>query len=436
MTESIMKSFFRQIVLSIIWWQSRVVLKKYKPKIVAVTGSVGKTSTKDAIYVVLSSQFHVRKSDKSFNSQLGVPLTILGRPNGWNSFWIWFGNILAGFKLILTKAKYPKWLVLEIGVDRPGGLEKLTRWLKPDVTVITRFGTVPAHIEFFESREEVVNEKGNLVRALKKGGTLILNADDEDAMSMKTLSQERTLTYGTDRSATLSGDAYAILYEETNRFPQGFAFKADYEGNSLPVVISGVLGEHHMYPILAALLVGIAEGLPLLSITSVFEKHLPAPGRMHLVAGEKETMIIDDTYNSSPVALEEALKTLKEAKVNGRKMAVLGDMLEIGRHSAEEHKRLGEIAAAVSDILITVGLRAKYIAEGALNGGLSEKVIYQCEDSREAGKLLESLIKAGDLILVKGSQGVRMERVVEEVMAEPALKKQLLVRQDEEWMRR
>ncbi len=433
-----MKEIFRKIVITIIWAQSRMVLKKYKPKIVAVTGSVGKTSTKDAIYVVLSSSYHVRKSDKSFNSQLGVPLTILGRPNGWNSLFMWSATILHGFKLLLWRCPYPKWLVLEIGVDRPGGLAKLTRWLKPEVAVITRFGEVPAHIEFFASREEVVAEKGNLVTALKNGGTLILNQDDEDAMSMKSLSTERTLTYGMDKLANLWGNNYSVLYDESNGapFPMGFNFKTDYEGSSLPVSIKGVLGEHHIYPIMAALLVGISQGLPPLSITHVFENHLPPPGRMRLVEGEKHTMIIDDSYNASPVALGEALRALNDLKIKGRKIAVLGDMLEIGRFASEEHKKSGELAAKVADILITVGLRAKYMAEGALNGGMSEKVIYQYEDSREAGKFLESIIKEGDIILVKGSQGVRMERVVEEIMAEPALKKDLLVRQDEEWLKR
>ncbi len=417
-----------------------MVLRKYHPKIVAITGSVGKTSTKDAVYAVLSSAFATRKSDKSFNSQIGVPLTILGRPNGWSSLGAWLVNIFYGFKLIFTRSKYPQWLVLEIGVDRPGGLEKLSKWLRPDITVITRFGKVPAHIEFFNSREEVVAEKGNLVKALKDGGLLVLNADDEDAMSYLEISKQKTITYGVDNpSATLCGSNYTILYKEMDEqlFPEGFAFKVDYEGNSLPVSIKGVLGEHHMYPILAALAVGISKNLPMLEITSVFENHLPPPGRMHLVAGLKNTMIIDDSYNASPVALSEALRSFKEVRVKGgRKITMLGDMLEIGRFSADEHKKLGEEAATISDILITVGIRARYIAEGALNGGMSEKKIYQYEDSREAGKFLETILKAGDLILVKGSQGVRMEKAVEEIMADPERRAEFLVRQDEEWMKR
>ncbi len=433
-----MKNVFKQIVTTIIWWQSQIILRKYHPKIVAITGSVGKTSTKDAIYAVLGSAYSARKSDKSFNSQLGVPLTILGRPNGWNSFWLWFKNILWGFKLIFTRSKYPEWLILEIGVDRPRGLSKLTKWLRPDIVVITRFGKVPAHVEFFDSREGVVAEKGSLVKALKPGGLLILNGDDEDAMSYRDRSKEKTLTYGVESLSTLRGGNYYITYKEINgfSFPEGFNFKADYDGSSVPVSISGVIGDHHMYPILAGLLVGISQNLPLLSITDVFKNHLPPPGRMSLVPGEKNTMIIDDSYNASPVALEEALKSFEDVKGKGRKITMLGDMLEIGRYSADEHKKLGEKAAAISDILITVGIRAKYIAEGALSGGMSEKVIYQYEDSREAGKFLENLLKPGDLILVKGSQGVRMEKAVEEIMAEPEKKKILLVRQDEEWARR
>jgi UDP-N-acetylmuramoyl-tripeptide--D-alanyl-D-alanine ligase len=433
-----MKTLFRKIVVTIIWWQARQILRKYNPKIVAITGSVGKTSTKDAIFTVLSASFYARKSDKSFNSEIGVPLTILGRPNGWNNFFIWAANILWGFRLIFTKMKYPEWLILELGVDRPGGLAKITKSVRPDVSVVTRFGKVPAHVEFFHSREAVIHEKSHIVRALKPGGLLVLNADDEDVLALKELSREKTVTYGIETPSTLRGNNYLINYTENNGFnsPDGFVFKADYDGSSLPISVKGVLGNHHIYPILAGLLVGIEEGLPLLNSAEVFKNHEPPPGRMHLVPGVKNTMIIDDSYNSSPVALGEALEALREVKTKGRKIAILGDMLEIGRYSGEEHKKLGEKAAEVVDILVTVGIRARSFAEGALNGGMSEKVIYQYEDSRGAGKFVENLLKPGDIILVKGSQGVRMEKAVEEIMAEPEKKRNLLVRQDEEWARR
>ena len=159
-------------------------------------------------------------------------------------------------------------------------------------------------------------------------------------------------------------------------------------------------------------------------------------GRSRVIEGIKGTYIIDDTYNSSPVAAEAAIATLSQFKTLGKKIAVLGDMLELGKYAVAEHKRIGALAGGVCDTLLCVGVRARYMAEGAEAGGLSEKNIFQFDDAREAGKFLEQLIKTGDVILVKGSQSMRMERVVEEIMAHPEQKEELLVRQEEEWLKR
>ena len=128
-----MKSTFKKIIGLIIEWQAKLIIRKYKPKIVAVTGSVGKTSTKDAIFSVMSQFFYTRKSEKSFNSDIGIPLTIMGCPNGWYDPILWLKNILEGFYLIFFKAPYPQWLVLEVGADRPNDIKNVTKWLKPDV---------------------------------------------------------------------------------------------------------------------------------------------------------------------------------------------------------------------------------------------------------------------------------------------------------------
>src|SRR3989338_6438454 len=150
-----MSRAIRFCVVLLLTAQARAVLRKYHPHIIAVTGSVGKTSTKDAIYTVLSSKFFVRKSEKSFNSDVGVPLTILGCKNAWNNPFLWAKNLLEGFALLILKNHYPKWLVLEVGADRPGDIRKLARWLKPDVVVITALPDVPVHVEFFDSPEDV-----------------------------------------------------------------------------------------------------------------------------------------------------------------------------------------------------------------------------------------------------------------------------------------
>jgi UDP-N-acetylmuramoyl-tripeptide--D-alanyl-D-alanine ligase len=171
-------------------------------------------------------------------------------------------------------------------------------------------------------------------------------------------------------------------------------------------------------------------------MAKILEEYNSPPGRMKLMKGIKNSVIIDDSYNSSPVALEEALKALKLLKVKGKKIAILGDMLELGIHSTGAHKKAGEQVARAADVLITSGIRARFFAEGALTTGMPENNIFQFDDSRDAGKFSETLIEEGDVILIKGSQSSRMERAVEEIMAQPENKTKLLVRQEKEWVKR
>src|SRR3989338_2393009 len=150
-----MRTIFRKTLIHILRIESELVLSKYKPKIIVITGSVGKTSTKDAIYAVLSKVSYVRKSEKSYNSELGLPLTVLGCPNGWNDPFVWIQNIFKGLWLFLIPHKYPKWLILEVGVGKPDDMKNTAAWLKTDIVVMTQIGETPAHIEFFESRKHL-----------------------------------------------------------------------------------------------------------------------------------------------------------------------------------------------------------------------------------------------------------------------------------------
>jgi len=168
------------------------------------------------------------------------------------------------------------------------------------------------------------------------------------------------------------------------------------------------------------------------AVASLKELHT-ASGRMRLIKGVKSTLIIDDTYNASPVAVEQALNTLREIKHTTRKITVLGDMLELGKFSTEEHRRIGALIPEVAGVLLTVGVRARAIAEGALAAGMSEKNIFQYDDAQKAGRELQSILQPGDIVLVKASQGIRAERIVEEIMSEPLQAEELLVRQEKDW---
>ena len=173
----------------------------------------------------------------------------------------------------------------------------------------------------------------------------------------------------------------------------------------------------------------------LVKISEALVNYRSPAGRLTLIKGIKQSNIIDDTYNASPLAMREALETLKRLKAK-RKIAVFGDMLEIGKYTMQAHEEIGHFASKVIDILITVGTRAKFIAEGAAKFGMSKKSIFQFDDVNKAGIFLQDKIQKGDLILIKGSQGVRMEKIVEEVMAEPQRAEELLVRQTPVWKKR
>ena len=447
-----MKQTFKKIILAILKVEAELVIKKYKPKIITITGSLGKTSTKDAIYAVLSEVAYVRKSEKSYNSQIGLPLTVLGLPNGWSDPQVWILNILKGLKLILFKSKYPEWLVLEVGVGKPGDMKETAMWLRSDIVVITAIGDIPVHVEFFKSREHLIEEKSGLIKTLKKEGTLVLNADDEDVLNMKHKTKARIMTYGLNEKADLVSSNENIFYihpekvdEEKNivenidtilkeTIPEGITFRIDIDGASFPVIIEGVFGKNHIYASLSALAVAHSLKLNMLSSINALKNYETPAGRMRLLLGENNTIIIDDTYNSSPFAVESALRTLNDIKTAPRKIAVLGDMLELGRHTEEAHKNIGKVAHENVDILIVVGPRAQFIKDGALESGMNEKNIYEFANSVLAGEFLKTFIKKGDIILVKGSQGVRMERTVEQILRDKNNKNNLLVRQEKEWL--
>ncbi len=428
-----MKLTFKKIIAYILKKESQLVLKKYKPKAIAITGSVGKTSTKDAVYAVISKVSYVRKSEKSYNSEIGLPLTILGCSNGWNNPIVWFKNILLGFWLFIWPHKYPNWLVLEVGVGKQGDMKRTAAWLKTDVVIITAIGETPAHIEFFNSRDHLVEEKSKLIKTLKRDGLLILNADDKSVIEMKTKTKNRIVTYGFNEGADILASSDSIFYNNLGK-PQGVIFRIDQGGVSLPVVIEGVFGRNHIYATLASIAFAFGEKLNILDAISALKNYDAPPGRMRLLTGINETLIIDDTYNSSPFACESGINTLNEIKNEGRKIAVLGDMLELGRHTKEAHENIGRLVKGKVEILVVVGPRAKSISLGAKEAGMAEKNIFEFSSSNDAGEFLKTFIQKNDLLFIKGSQGVRMERAVAAVLKDKKNTDKLLVRQDKEWL--
>lgn len=434
-----MKSLFKQCVVFLLRVEARLIVRKYKPHIVAITGSVGKTSTKDAIYSVLAEAYHVRKSDKSFNSELGLPLTILGVPNGWNNPLRWLQNLFDGLFLILFRTTYPRWLVLEVGADRPGDISSLATWLPVDIAVITRLPEVPVHVEFFDSPEAVVQEKASLINALTGAGTLVMYADDSRRDVLIEKAQKRgskIITFGFSKDANVRAGEFSLMREDGSQWPTGMTGEVTTGHSTIPVSIKGTIGSHMVLPVVAAAAVGHVVGVDAHTIAKGLADYEPPRGRMHLIPGIKDSLVIDDTYNSSPAAVEAALDALDSIAPKGRRIALLGDMLELGRHSVEEHRKIGNYAAKKVDMLGTVGFRARDMAEGALDNGLADSTIFQYEDSDKAGDEIAELVQPGDCVLVKGSQSIRMERAVLHLMKDPERAGELLVRQEENWKKR
>ena len=425
-----MREFLKKIVIAVLTSEAKLILRKYRPKIVAITGSVGKTSTKDATAKVLEARFRTRKSQKSYNSEFGVPLTIIGARTGWGSPLKWLEAIRLGLGAIFTKQNYPEILVLEVGADRPGDIKKIREWLKPDVAVVTALAETPVHVEFFESPEEVFEEKAELVKNLPPEASVILNFDDEEVAKMRDKTSARILTFGFVEGADVKGAAYGIFFQDNA--PAGIEFEAE----SLHVKIPNALGKHQALAALAAIAVGKVFDIKSEDAARALSLYSSPPGRLKLIKGIKETLILDDTYNSSPKAAQAALETLAELPAK-RKIAILGDMLELGKHTITAHREIGEMAAGKKiDLLITVGVRAKFFADGATKAGFNKKQILSFGDSPEAARELEKIIEQGDLILIKGSQGMRMEKIVEALMSEPERAGELLCRQDEAWKER
>jgi len=433
------KSLLRRFIVAVLRLEAVLVLRRYRPKIVAVTGSVGKTGAKNAIALSLRTTNAVRESPKSYNSEIGVPLAILGVSNAWHSPLGWSKNILHGLRLIIFRMPYPEWLVLEIGADRVGDIQSLGRWLRPDIAVLTNLPAVPAHVEFFPSPEALFAEKGALLSAVKLGGTIIVNEDDERVrmitdklIAKKKLEKRKIVRIGRDQSSDIRVGHDYLSQDESGR-PNGLVCKIDYEGHTIPLRLTQLYGPHQLYAILAGLAVGLAAGCPILTVTQALEGYAPPPGRGRLIEGIKGAWIFDDSYNASPAAMDAALEMLKSFPGGGRKIAVLGDMLELGAYAIDGHREIGKTAAKICELIITVGVRAKFIADGATEAGFAAKKLMHFDEPILAGQTLDHLLTANDIVLVKGSQAIRLERVVEEIMLHPEQKAFLLARQEPEW---
>jgi len=403
------------------------VLKKYRPYVIAVTGSVGKTSTKEAIFAVSKSfEPKTRRSFANYNTEIGVPLTILSEKEKIRGFRSWLKVILKGLTLLALRLDYPKILILEMAADRPGDIKYLTEFVKPNVGVVTAIGEIPVHVEFFSGPKAVAREKAVLIESVAPSGRSILNYDDEVVLEMKEKSRARVLTFGFSPEADVKATNYEMRSPASGD-QAGISFKLEYGGSFVPARLYDVFGKQAVYAVLAAASCGLVLGMNLVEISEALKNYQSPPGRMRIIKGIKNAWIIDDTYNASPLSTTAALEALRAIE-GKRRIAVLGDMREIGKYSEEAHQTIGEKAAEFADLLFTVGEKARFIKSAAIQYGLSEEKIFHFDTQEAAGRALQNAVKQEDIILIKGSRAMKMEKIVEEIMAEPRRADDLLVR--------
>lgn len=382
---------------------AKIYLGRAKPKIIGVTGSVGKTSTKEAIFEVLKIKFkdEIRKSEGNLNNETGAPLAILGyksAPSYGSSFFGWFPIIIScPFKVFMRKVKI---LVLELAADKPGDIAYLTSFIKPNITCITNIGS--AHLEAFGTIENIIKEKTVLIRALPAEGTAVLNVDDKELKKISSEISNEQVNYA------ISGDADVVaknITTEISDFKPLTKFQVISEDEKFRAETHTLGRVSNIYSALAAVAVGIIFEMPMEEIVEGLGNVKAEKHRMEVFRGKKNCIIIDDSYNANPLSMKAALDILKDIPNppnGGRKIAVLGGMREIGKITDEAHKLIGAYAKEVADEVVVVGeLAKKYQAEKYF------------ENVPETSNFLLSNIQEGDIILIKASRSIGLEKIVE-----------------------
>lgn len=356
--------------------------RKFNPRIIGITGSVGKSTTKELVWAVLSTRFETLKSAGNFNNEIGLPLTLLN-----------------------LKASHER-VVLEMGMYALGEITLLCNIAQPQVGVVTNIS--PVHLERLGTIERIVQAKTELVQALPpavEGGVAILNYDDPLVMPMAEQTQARILTYG------LSSEADLWVSDVASAGLEGIRFVFHHQDQAIHARVP-LLGQHSVHTALRAALVGLVEGLDWEEIITGLQS-LPNTAQLRLVAvmGPNRSTILDDTYNASPASTIAALNLLADL-AGTRKIAVLGDMMELGSFEEEGHRKVGCRAADVVDLLVVIGSRAKWIAAEARACGLDPAAILELDDNQAAIAYLENILTAEDIALIKGSNSQRLDEIV------------------------
>ncbi len=353
---------------------------KFSIPAVAVTGSSGKTTTKEMIASVLGESFNVLKNQGNLNNTIGLPITVFGLE------------------------RHHDICVFEMGMNHSGEIESLAAIVKPDIAVITNVGT--AHIEFLGSRENILKAKKEIFKFFTHDNKAILNGDD-DMLSTISSSRFQIIRYGINEK----NDLYVQNIKQ--RGDEGMEFSLLLNDNKENFFVP-LIGIHNVYNALCAIAVGLAMNMEVERIKRGLAKFVPGKMRMEIFDTEDGIRVINDSYNANPDSTSAAIEVLKDMPCKGRRILILGDMLELGDYSEAGHRKVGEKAAESKiDIIISIGEKAKDISKGALDKGMREEQIYHFMDNKTAISKLPSILLPGDTVLIKGSRIMKLEELAD-----------------------
>ncbi len=349
----------------------------YAGPLLAVTGSSGKTTTKEMLAGILAQTGLGLKTEGNFNNLIGLPHTL--------------------FRL----RQEHRWAVLEMGMSARGEIARLAQIASPSIGIITNIG--PAHLETLHGLEGVARAKGELFAALPAGGTAVINADDQRVIAIPVANGVRCLFFGTAAKSEVRAENISVAGEYTD-------FLLNLPTGTMPVRLS-VAGRHNVHNALGAAAAAFAVGVQAADIVRGLEAFRPGRGRMAIMHLPDGITLLEDFYNANPLSMRAALVALDELGGTGRRIAVLGDMLELGEEASCLHRQIGVEAARHSDFLLLLGDMAGETAAGALTAGMPQERISALASHSAAVQVLKELLRPGDRLLVKGSRGMKMEKI-------------------------
>ncbi|OGV97310.1 MAG: hypothetical protein A3I04_01760 [Nitrospinae bacterium RIFCSPLOWO2_02_FULL_39_110] len=358
--------------------------RKFTIPVVGITGSNGKSTTKEMAASIAGIRFRVLKNEGNLNNQIGLPMTLLRMEEGHDV------------------------AIVEMGMSEKGEIRKLCQIAEPSIGVITNVGK--AHMEHLGSIEDIRDAKGELIMTIEGKGTVILNSDDPLVIGFKNKFRGRVLTFGINSPS----DVKALNFKRKKDL--GYQFILKISEKEIMVNLS-YPGYHNIYNALSSAAIGVSLGMDINDIGRGIESFRPLPMRMERFMIDGDITIINDAYNANPSSMEAAIKTFSVADFPGKKFLIAGDMLELGEVSEESHRYIGRLVASESiDYLITFGRESKFISQEAILSGMPKNKVYSCENFDEVAFILDDELNLGDCLLIKGSRGMGMEKLVDRIV--------------------